>query len=55
MFGGEKVTMAFMGLLPFIVPIPFMGLHIFVGVVQAYVFMLLTMVYVGEVLPHEAH
>jgi len=55
MFGGEKVTLAFMGLLPFIVPIPFMGLHIFVAVVQAYVFMLLTMVYVGEVLPHEAH
>ncbi len=55
MFGGEKVTMAFMGLIPFIVPIPFMGLHIFVAVVQAYVFMLLTMVYVGEVLPHQAH
>jgi F-type H+-transporting ATPase subunit a len=55
MFGGEKVTMAFMGLVPFIVPITFMGLHIFVAVVQAYVFMLLTMVYVSEVLPHEAH
>lgn len=55
MFGGEMVTLSFMGLLPFIVPIPFIGLHIFVGVLQAYVFMLLTMVYVGEVLPHEAH
>ncbi len=55
MFGGEKVTMAFMGLLPFIVPIPFLGLHIFVGILQAFVFMLLTMVYVGEVLPHEGH
>jgi F-type H+-transporting ATPase subunit a len=55
MFGGEKVTLAFMGLLPFLVPIPFMGLHIFVGVLQAYVFTLLTMVYVGEVMPHEDH
>jgi len=55
MFGGEKVTMAFMGLLPFLIPIPFLGLHIFVGVLQAYVFMLLTMVYVSDVLPHEEH
>lgn len=55
MFGGEKVTLAFMGLLPFIVPIPFLGLHIFVGVLQAYVFTLLTMVYVGEVLPSAEH
>jgi F-type H+-transporting ATPase subunit a len=55
MFGGERVTMAFMGLLPFVVPIPFLGLHIFVGVLQAYVFALLTMVYVGDVLPHEEH
>jgi F-type H+-transporting ATPase subunit a len=55
MFGGEKVTMAFMGLIPLIIPIPFLGLHIFVGILQAYVFMLLTMVYVSEVLPHEEH
>ena len=55
MLGGEKVTMAFMGLLPLLVPIPFLGLHIFVGVLQAYVFMMLTMVYVGEVLPHQEH
>ncbi|HVX67953.1 MAG TPA: F0F1 ATP synthase subunit A [Bryobacteraceae bacterium] len=55
MFGGEKVTMAFFGLLPLLLPIPFMALHIFVGVLQAYVFALLTMVYVGGVLPHEEH
>lgn len=55
MFAGEQVTMAFMGLIPIFLPIPFMGLHIFVGVLQAYVFMLLTMVYVGDVLPHNEH
>jgi F-type H+-transporting ATPase subunit a len=55
MFGGEKVTMAFFGLIPLLLPIPFMALHIFVGVLQAYVFALLTMVYVGGVLPHEEH
>ncbi len=55
MFAGEQVTMAFMALVPLLVPLPFMGLHIFVGVLQAYVFALLTMVYVGDVMPHEAH
>ncbi len=55
MFAGEAVTMAFMGLIPLIIPIPFMGLHIFVALLQAYIFTLLTMIYVGEALPHEAH
>jgi F-type H+-transporting ATPase subunit a len=53
MFAGEQVTMAFMGLVPLLIPLPFMALHIFVGVLQAYVFALLTMVYVGDVMPHE--
>jgi F-type H+-transporting ATPase subunit a len=30
-----------------------MGLHVFVGVIQAYIFMLLTMVYVGGAVAHE--
>ena len=30
-----------------------MGLHVFVGVMQAYIFMLLTMVYVGGAVAHE--
>lgn len=55
MFGGENVTTAFAGLAPLLLPIPFMALHIFVGVLQAYVFALLTMIYVAEVLPHEEH
>jgi len=52
MYAGEQVTMAFMTLIPLLIPLPFMGLHIFVGFLQAYVFALLTMVYVGDVLPH---
>lgn len=52
MYAGEQVTMAFMALVPLLVPLPFMGLHIFVAFLQAYVFALLTMVYVGDVLPH---
>jgi F-type H+-transporting ATPase subunit a len=53
MFAGEQVILAFMGLLPVVLPLPFIGLHIFVAFLQAYVFCLLTMVYVADVLPHE--
>lgn len=53
MFAGEQVTLAFMGLIPLVLPLPFMGLHIFVAFLQAYIFVLLTMVYVGDALPHE--
>jgi F-type H+-transporting ATPase subunit a len=53
MFAGEQVTMVFLMLTKFIVPVVFMGLHVFVGVVQAYIFMLLTMVYVGAAVAHD--
>jgi F-type H+-transporting ATPase subunit a len=53
MFAGEQVTLAFMGIFPLLLPLPFMGLHIFVAFLQAYIFTLLTMVYVGGALPHE--
>ncbi len=53
MFAGEQVTLAFMGIVPLIIPLPFMGLHIFVGCLQAYIFMLLTMIYVQGALPGE--
>jgi F-type H+-transporting ATPase subunit a len=53
MFAGEQVTLTFMSLVPIIVPLPFMGLHIFVGVLQAYIFTLLAMVYVSGAIAHE--
>ncbi|MGE5569720.1 MAG: F0F1 ATP synthase subunit A [Rhodospirillales bacterium] len=55
MFAGEQVTLAFMRIFPLLLPLPFMGLHIFVAFLQAYVFMLMTMIYVGDVLPHGEH
>jgi F-type H+-transporting ATPase subunit a len=55
MFAGENVTMAFAGIVPLLLPIPFMALHIFVGLLQAYIFALLTMIYVAEALPHPEH
>ncbi len=53
MFAGEQVTMVFLKMTYFLVPVIFMGLHIFVGMIQAYIFMLLTMVYVGSAVAHE--
>jgi len=53
MFAGEQVTMVFLRLTFFLVPVVFMGLHVFVGLIQAYIFMLLTMVYVGGAVAHE--
>lgn len=53
MYAGEQVILAFFGLVPLIIPLPFMGLHIFVAFLQAYIFVLLTMVYVGGAVAHE--
>lgn len=53
MFAGEQVTTVFLGLTKFIVPVAFMGLHVFVSLLQAYIFALLTMAYVGGAVAHE--
>lgn len=53
MFAGEKVTLTFLALTYLIVPSVFMGLHVFVALLQAYIFMLLTMIYVGGAVAHE--
>jgi F-type H+-transporting ATPase subunit a len=53
MFAGEQVTLVFLNLTKFIIPVIFMGLHVFVGLVQAYIFMLLAMVYVGGAVAHD--
>jgi F-type H+-transporting ATPase subunit a len=52
MFAGDMVTLVFFSLIPLAVPIAFLGLHIFVSLLQTYIFVLLTTVYlqgaVGE-------
>ncbi len=53
MFAGEMVTMIFIGLVPIAIPAIFMGLHVFVSLLQAYIFMLLVMVYVQGAVAHE--
>jgi F-type H+-transporting ATPase subunit a len=53
MFAGEKVTLTFLSLTFLVAPAVFMGLHLFVGFLQAYIFMLLAMIYVGGAVAHE--
>jgi F-type H+-transporting ATPase subunit a len=53
MYAGEQITLVFLGLTYLAVPAVFMGLHVFVSLIQAYVFMVLTMLYVGAAVAHE--
>ena len=55
MFAGEEVTLGFMALVPYVVPVVFMFLHVFVSFLQAFIFTVLNMVYVGGVVAHEDH
>lgn len=53
MYAGEKVTLTFLGLTYLIVPTIFMGLHVFVALLQAYIFVLMTMIYVAGAVAEE--
>jgi F-type H+-transporting ATPase subunit a len=51
----ELVITIFFGLLPLIVPLPFMAFAIFGGLLQAFIFCTLTMVYLGGAVATEEH
>lgn len=53
MFASDLVTLVFFSLVPFAVPAIFLGLHAFVSLIQAYVFMLLAMIYLSVAVSHE--
>jgi len=53
MFAGDMVTLVFMSLIPVLVPVVFLGLHIFVSLLQAYIFVLLTTVYLAGAVAEE--
>jgi len=44
-FAGEVLITVILGLLPIVIPLPFYGLEIFVGFIQALVFSMLTLVF----------
>jgi F-type H+-transporting ATPase subunit a len=53
MFAGDMVTIAFFSLIPIGVPLVFLGLHFGVAIIQAYVFMILTTVYLSLAVAHD--
>jgi F-type H+-transporting ATPase subunit a len=53
MFAGGLVTLVFFSLIPIGVPVVFLGLHLMVSAIQAYVFMLLTMIYLSQAVAHD--
>jgi len=48
MFAGDMVTLVFFSLVPIALPAVFLGLHLGVSLIQAYIFMLLAMIYLGQ-------
>jgi F-type H+-transporting ATPase subunit a len=54
MFADHTVVAVWIGMVPIAVPAIFMGLGLLVAFLQAFVFSLLTMIYIGEAM-HEAH
>ena len=53
MFAGEMVTLVFFSLVPVGIPVVFMSLHLMVALIQAYIFMLLPMIYLAVAVSHD--
>jgi F-type H+-transporting ATPase subunit a len=53
MLASDLLTLAFFSLIPIAVPVVFLGLHFAVSLIQAYIFMLLTMIYLSIAVSHE--
>ncbi len=54
-FGEHTATGIFMGMLPLVLPWPMMGLGIFGAFLQTFVFIMMTMVYIGGAVAAEEH
>ena len=53
MFASDMLTLVWFSLVPIAVPSIFLGLHAAVAVIQAFVFMLLSMIYLSMAVAHE--
>ncbi len=53
MFASDMLTLGFFSLIPIGVPSIFLGLHVFVSCIQAFIFMLLSMIYLSLAVSHE--
>jgi F-type H+-transporting ATPase subunit a len=53
MFAGDLLTLAFFSIIPIGIPLIFLGLHLGVAVIQAYVFLLLAAIYLSLAVAHD--
>ncbi|TCK75407.1 ATP synthase F0 subcomplex A subunit [Acidipila rosea] len=53
MFASDLLTLVFFSMVPIGIPIVFLGLHFAVALIQAYVFMLLAMIYLSQAVSHD--
>jgi F-type H+-transporting ATPase subunit a len=53
-FGDEQAASVISGLVPWIIPVFLMPLALLVAVIQTFIFIVLSMIYLGEVTHHEA-
>lgn len=51
-FGGENLLASITGLFAYVLPVPFYFLEVLIGIIQAFVFMLLTAIYIGLICNH---
>jgi len=54
-FAGEVLLIVIASLIPYIAPIPFLGLEIFVGFIQALVFSMLTLIFIKVAITEAEH
>ena len=55
-FGGQVLLFVLAFLVPWLLPVPFYGLELFIGAIQAFVFFLLSLVFfAGAVVSHDEH
>ena len=52
-FAGDMVSLVFFSLVPVFIPVIFLGLHLFVALLQAFIFVLLTTVYLAGAVAEE--
>jgi len=52
-FAEELLILVIASIIPFLLPLPFMAIAIFTGILQAFVFVLLASIYIGGAVAHE--
>jgi F-type H+-transporting ATPase subunit a len=53
MLAGDLLILVFFSIFPFGVPLIFLGLHLGVALIQAYLFMVLAMIYIAQAVSHD--